>query len=241
MPDSSIDSIIDVANQLQTDAQSSDSILNSLVIQIDSLRNSVTSLSNQLSNGGFDWQTLIPPFLYVLGVILSIYAVNKRSKKEMDIRIQQIREEFLLKEKEQELSVAKIILPNCLEVLQAAFTHTMTINSLLYNVSSLFSAENVDKSKLKEMEGTFHDELRILRKWYDQNCLYLPSQIRKHFVGLLNFSHMHISEIYNYGNIRQGKRDAWDKYMTVSSSIEQSISKFMERYNLIDKIINEEI
>ena len=241
MPDSAIDSIIDVANLLKTGALESDSAFNSFVLQIDSLKSSVASLSSQFSNGSFDWMELIPPLVYLLGIILTIYAVNKRSKREMDVRIQQIREEFLLKQKEQDLSITKLILPNCLEVLQAVFTHTMTINSLLNEVSGLFSTENVDDSKLKVMEAKFHEELRTLRKWYDQNCLYLPSEIRKDFVGLLNISHMHISELFNSANIRAGNRSAWDKYMTVSRSVEQGISKFMERYNLIDRIINEEI
>jgi hypothetical protein len=184
------------------------------------------------------------PVLGLFGVVLTVLAVNHNHKRQLkssneqaekllNLRIDEIKSEIHDRTREREIAVGRVVLPKTMDAVQTAFSHLMVINDVLNSAS--LKASFSEALMLELTPERFHDTLRDIRTWYNNNCLYLPNSIRKGFVGLLNHCGAHIDELYAGKQPRKSNKDIWDMYLEKSNSVEGIMVRFMERYDLFDK------
>jgi len=187
------------------------------------------------------WVTLImdavPSLITLAGVIVSVYFLNRHNRRMIEAKLEQIRLEFQQRQEEQDLAVSRLILPKCLEAMQSAFTYTMEINSLLAEDHSVLNLENKEIDSPEKLRGEIHYKLHAYRKWYDMHCMYLPKNVRGHFVTVINFAHRHYIDI---AASQRTNRDVYNELHELVKTLQEDFDAFMKRYNLVDRLMEKE-
>ena len=162
------------------------------------------------------------PFLGFVGVIVSSIWSNKRNREVLEVKIDALKSEFEDREKSRQFVVGHSILPKMLDSMQKIFEYTMEINAMIPSdvFDSQINQNNTDDF-ISERDKIF-EKFRQIRKWYDQNCFYIPKDIRNSFLILLNLAQ---------------NKDLWFQFWTklieAIKNLENMVDLFLSKYSLI--------
>jgi hypothetical protein len=189
-----------------------------------------------------DWNTffvVVGPIVGLIGTIVTVVVSNGHNRKLLEVKLNEIRNEQEERRREQELSVARLVVPKCLDTVQAAFKLSMEINELLWRGGDIAAGTIKLETKGPKSFDECHLEVQRIRDWYDNNCVYLPNTVRNHFLRTIHDSHRHLDDIeYNRKEYRR-TRDAWDSLHDLTQGLVADITGFMDRYGIFDKLAKE--
>jgi|GEM_PF-1000729 len=150
-------------------------------------------------------------------------------------QVEELRSEFDRWKKEQEHVIAMQILPKCLETIALVPVHLQSINNLL---DKAIDSKSTDQELNKKTADEITSELETLRTWFDSNCLYLPRQIRKGFIGLLNITGTHTHNTLIPTDMPL-PIDVWSSLLDKSKQMQEVLNLISERYNIVDRLIDD--
>jgi len=164
---------------------------------------------------------LFTPIVGFCGIIAANYFQNKRSKKEILFKLEELSKNVEEKKKDRQLAVIKFILPLTINTLQEAFYHVMEINRILPAPPS----EEAGNEKAQEKFDKICEKLREIREWYDKNSIYLPNEMRRLFLEVLTYS--------NPGP-RGTEVKAWVKITEFAEKSNKWFEEFNNKYNPLE-------
>jgi hypothetical protein len=181
---------------------------------------------------------IVSPIVSFIGTVLVVYYSNKHNREQIEVKLEEIRNEQIERRREQELSVARLVIPKCLEAVQAAFKLSMEINELLWRGGDIRSGNVKTDTKGPKSFAECHQELQRIRNWYDNNCVYLPNTVRNHFAKTILVSHGHLGDLESNKGVSPS-HDAWDSLHDLTKELVGDITGFMDRYGIFDKLAKE--
>jgi len=118
-----------------------------------------------------------------------------------------------LEEKEQsrDFEISRVILPDVLNSTKNVYCFIMELNHLA----------NFQNEESKE---TVYGKLRDMRKWHDENIIFLSGNVRQEFLALINLSPMQ-----NGGS----SAEFWTRLIGAIEKIQDGIDQFIDRYSLL--------
>jgi hypothetical protein len=161
-------------------------------------------------------------------------AANDLKVKELDIKMDELRREFKHRERESDLSVGRLILPRSLEVLQEIQTRTSDLNRLLNSLPR--GVGQINATERDKIIEKYLAQLKDHRDWYDRNSIFVPSLVRRPFIGVLNYAHLDARELFS-GDQREFNRDKWDMFIELTNAVQKAIDGFMEKYNPLEWVL----
>jgi hypothetical protein len=171
---------------------------------------------------------LVAPILGFLGLIISQIYSNRRLAKSISIDFQKIEKMLEDKERNRTFVVGQMLLPRTLDAMQKAFEFTMQINRMADLLPNKGMPDSLDIDE--QASNNARNKLLEIRIWYDQNCFYLPRNIRDNFLVLINLS-----------LIPSNQRVAfWQKIQEIVVLIGQSFNDFLKEYSLVEsRVMNQ--
>ncbi len=162
------------------------------------------------------------PLLGFIGVIVTGIWTSKRNRDILEVKIDALKSQEEEWENARTFTVGQSILPKMLDSMQKVFEYTIEINAMI--PSDVFNSQSIQNNNndfIKERDKIF-EKFRQIRKWYDQNCFYIPKDIRKSFLTMLNLA--------------QDKNlwtQFWAKLKETVENLENMFDLFLLKYSLI--------
>lgn len=160
-----------------------------------------------------------------------IAAENRRHSEEINLRLDQFERQLGDNLQQRKMEVGRAILEKQLDAMQGAFTKWRELNLIEHDAHPGAKPELADLSPERRLELLF-SRVNTVHAWYDANSYYLPQDIRKKFILVINeLSPIVFDLVHDPTHVKSAEfgRDFRDTFLLIESKMQ----KFLDDYSLI--------
>ena len=118
--------------------------------------------------------------------------------------------------------------------MQQAYKNLMVINASLYSAKPIAGLGATEYSETaRPDQDKFLEQLEEVRNWYNENCFYLPKELRDNYARLILESIEHVHVLF-YDAAKRKDNSVWVSYMNTYELLVSKFDKFMKKYNTFE-------
>ena len=178
--------------------------------------------------------SLVTPIIGFMVVIIKINSSAKNNSKNLEIKIIQMEKNIQSQIEERDFRIKQTILERSIDCMQQAYKNLMVINASLYSANPIAGLGATEYSETaRPDQDKFLEQLEEVRNWYNENCFYLPKELRYNYARLILESIEHVHVLF-YDAAKRKDNSVWVSYMNTYELLVSKFDKFMKKYNTFE-------